>query len=1123
MEHISDFFDVVDEYAIFIFAYDDGEVLYMNQCAIDKENNKEKGVDYLKNIDTLRIVLGNEKKKKIRITPSKDRVFTGTLYRTEYKGRDAVIAYMNQYDENKGSAGISEVVINVERSASDKAGGDFSEDELAVIDGMYDEYFSVIIVNARTDSFTVVHTNDNMNSYMRSFTSYDKMLADYCKNYISGRDIERVRELASLKKVIETLKIQSTYQIMYQMADQEWRALRFMRLKGSNNRIIAGVVSFDKDMQDYLTKKSVEEILNSISEDFQALYRVNLNTEKLEVMSVNLDEKDIVYATKDNFMHEEVYRNIYVDPFFREEYKEKVSHSVLKEYFRDNDKHFTYYYREISGKWINMKVIKDLNYSDDNPYVVYAIKECKDEMEDEIRNLISKTALSKVFEASLVIDMEEDTYDSLYDSKEFMTVNKKGKFSDLLNLVQKKIFEEDFPVFKEMFENRDFADGFVEREFRASDQNGETHFYSGMTTNVKLHDGYKMLFLVMNNDERVESRASLISLNKEYDMTRNVLYTLGDDYFGMYYFDFDAGNIKTLRLPVDMCDVFEASSEIDNFTSIYINQMVHPDDRDAIANCFSRDFIDSITMSGKDNVFCEFRRLVDGEYRWIRLDIRVIKIVNGHTMEAVYAMKDISDEREMELKRNKELMDAIVAANRANQAKSLFLSNMSHDIRTPLNAIIGMTDIALNHIDNSQRVYANLQKIKSSGRILLYLINNILDMSYIESGKVVINETPISLAELFHNVVTMVQPKVRDKHLTFRARAKDVDNEIVLSDQSTLNKIIINLLGNAIKYTNDYGEIGLSLEQIKTENEDISIYRITISDTGIGMTEEFVEKMFEPFEREKDTTMSGVEGTGLGMSITKQLVDLMNGKIYVRSEQNVGTVFTVEIPLKHAADSKKKDITYDENDFRIFYIENDGLGVINNIRNYAEKRENKEIVVVTSYDKDEFEEELEKAGVTKYILEPVFKSDLQNVLGSTKGSKKIKRSTKNPLKGKKILIVEDNLINIDIISDYLDDVEVVYDSVKNGLEAYNKILVDQSYDCILMDIRMPVMGGYEATKKIREIDSEYAKNVPIIAMTANAFAEDVQMSKSMGMNDHITKPVNIEVFYSVIKKHIVGE
>lgn len=1129
MDNIKSFFDMVDEYSIVVVGYEKCNILYMNDSARDGIIINAKAFEYFQNEKFVKKAIGNKKKVKFRIAPEGVRTLNGTLYRMDFMGEDAIVAYVEHgksiadtLDDNQENY----VTVNEDNGILNNKYELAIRENSAIVDSLCKEYYSIFIVEADTGKFTVMYSDGSMRKYCEQFSYYDNIVEDYCNNFISIKDRDSVRKAVTLENVISKMSTQDVYQITYRMNNQEWRALRYSKIETENEAklFMVGVVIFDKDMQEYLKSKNVAEVMNTFAEEFQAMYRVDLDTEQLEVLSFNLDENDIVYATKNNFEQENVYINVYVDPAFREQLRSTISHKVLKEHFDKSDEMISCNYCEISGKWINMRIAKDVSYSRDNPCVIYAIRECTEEIEADTRKIISETALSKVFISSIIIDLEKDSYELLYDFKRAEGIPKKGKFSSLEKMIKEYIIEEDHENITKLLEDvRTIENGFVEREFRAEDEAGEMHFFGGMATRVQLQDGNKVLVLIMDNDERVANRASYISLNKEYDMTRNVLYTLGDDYFGMYYFDFDAGVIKTLRLPVDMCDIFEASQKVEDFTDVYIRQMVHEEDRDAIRQCFSRSFVDSIVNSGKDRIFCEYRRLVDNEYRWVRLDIKAIKIENGQTMEAVYAMKDISDEREQELKRNKELMDAIVAANRANQAKSVFLSNMSHDIRTPLNAIIGMTDIAINHVDNSQRVYNNLQKIKSSGKILLYLINNILDMSYIESGKIVINEGELSLAELFHAVVAMVQAKIKEKHLTFKAIAKNVENEIVLSDRSTLNKIIINLLGNSIKYTRDYGEIGLVLEQIDIGEKDRSVYRIQISDTGIGMSESFVKRMFEPFEREKDTTMSGVEGTGLGMSITKQLIDLMEGTIIVKSEPNVGTLIKVDIPLKHTEDCVSKDFVFNEDEYQLFYIENDRKSVFDNIRDYAENGDDKEIVVISSYDKEEYAEEFEKMGIDKFICEPVFKSDIINITNKEKGRLKFRRGNKNTLKGKKILIVEDNEINIDIISDYLDDVDVLYNSVRNGLDAYNLIIKDHSYDCILMDVRMPVLGGYEATRKIREYDDEYTRTVPIIAMTANAFAEDVLKSKAAGMNDHITKPVDPEIFYSIIKKHIVGE
>ena len=1129
MDNLKKFFDMVDEYSIVVVGYEKCNILYMNDSARDRIILNAKAFEYFQDVDFIHKVIGDKSKVKFRIAPDGARTLNGTLYRMEFMGEDSVVAYI---EHGKSIANTLEekqdnyVIVNGKQDVNNRKYELAIRENSAIVDSLCKEYYSIFIVEADTGKFTIMYSDGSMKEYCEQFSYYDNIVDDYCEQFVNPNDRDNVRKTAMLSNIISKLSVQDIYQITYRMKNKEWRALRYSKIETEDEQqlIMVGVVIFDKDMQEYFKTKNLAEVMNRFAEDFQAIYRVDLRTEHLEVLVFNLDENDIVYATKNNFEQQNVYISVYVDPDFREELRKTISYKALKTHFDKSDEMISCNYCEISGKWINMRIAKDTSYSKDNPCVIFAIRECTEEIEADTRKVISETALSKVFISSIIIDPVKDTYELLYDFNRAVGINKKGKFSLLEKIIKKYIIEEDYDNLSKLLEDaKTIENGFVEREFRSEDKDGNMHFFGGMATRVQLQDGNKILVLIMDNDERVANKASYISLNKEYDMTRNVLYTLGDDYFGLYYFDFGVGIIKTLRLPVDMCDIFEVSQKVEDFTDVYIRQMVHEEDRDAIRQCFSRTFIDSMVNSGKDRIFCEFRRLIDNEYRWVRLDIKAIKIENGQTLEAVYAMKDISVEREQELKRNKELMDIIVAANKANQAKSVFLSNMSHDIRTPLNAIIGMTDIAINHVDNSQRVYNNLQKIKSSGKILLYLINNILDMSYIESGKIVINEEQLSLAELFHAVVAMVQAKIKEKHLNFKAIAKNVDNEIVLSDRSTLNKIIINLLGNSIKYTKDYGEIGLVLEQMNTGDREKSLYRIQISDTGVGMSEEFVKRMFEPFEREKDTTMSGVEGTGLGMSITKQLIDLMGGTITVKSELNVGTVIKVDIPLKHTDECIISDVRFDEEEYKLFYIENDRGIELSRIRNYVNNKEGKEIIVISSYDKEEYAEEFEKLGIDKFICEPVFKSDIVRIMNKGRERFRFKRINKNPLKGKKVLIVEDNEINIDIISDYLDDVDIVHESVRNGLDAYNLIIKDHSFDCVLMDVRMPVMGGYEATGKIREYDDEYTRTVPIIAMTANAFAEDVQKSKSAGMNDHITKPVDPEIFYDILKKYIVAD
>lgn len=1102
MDGMREFFNLIDDFAIVVVGYNNGNIIYMNEEARKSILVNLKAMDFFRNRNELQKVIGNKKKVRFRMTCNGENNLTGVFYRMNFENEDAIIAY-------------------VDKTAST----DTDSDTTIILDGFYRQYYSVFMVNGNTGRYDILYSHSSLTEYSKGFTDYRELIKDYCNNHVCGKDRVKVRKESDIDNIMRRLKKSGPYQINYQMNDGEWRALKFMPVKDeyNDNLFMAGVVIFDKEMQNYQRVKSLEETISGLTETYQMICRVNVDNDKKEILLNNEDEAGNLYITQ--FVNESssIYGKVYVDPAFRNDLHSTITHRAVKEYFKYNDDAITKYYKEINGKWIEIKVAKDANYTEDSPYVVYAVKECTEKIESENRGIVSETALSKVFIATLIIDTEKDEYESVYKVEHIKGIARKGSFRSLMDNFRTIINKDDYDEFENTLRKAcSMYSGFAECEFQAIDEDNTEHFYDGMATNIHLPGGDRLLLLIMDNDERVANRANLISLNKEYDMTRTVLYTLGDAYFGMYYFDFTAGTIKTLRLPVDLCDIIEKTQRIDEFTEEYVTRIAHPDDEMNIRRCNSREYLDEMMANGKDEIYCEYRRLIDNEYKWVRLDIKVIKFCDEHTIEAVYALKDIHEERDLELKRNKQLVEATDAANRANAAKSNFLSNMSHDIRTPLNAIIGMTEMAINHIENRQRVYSNLMKIKSSGQILLYLINNILDMSYIESGKVVVNESPLSLADLFHGVSTMVQGQVKEKHLKFKVYAKNVKNEIVLSDKSTLNKIIINLLGNSIKYTKEHGLVTLSIEEQPAQIPNLSNYIIRISDTGIGMSEAFIKKMFEPFERAKDTTMSGVEGTGLGMSITKQLIDIVGGTIDVKSELNVGSVFTVNIPLKHAENDEDDVPEYDIDDYKVFYIESDENNTYNEIKDYIGTRGHKEVVVVTSCDMEEDIPKFEKLGVKKFISEPVFNSDLKKLLSDKKSKTRLKKS-KNVFKGRKILIVEDNEINIDIISDYLDDVEIKYDSVKNGLDAYNRIKEDHSYDCVLMDVKMPVMDGYEATRKIRALDNDYVRRLPIIAMTANAFAEDVQKSKEAGMNDHISKPVNLELFYSVIKKHMIGE
>ena len=515
-------------------------------------------------------------------------------------------------------------------------------------------------------------------------------------------------------------------------------------------------------------------------------------------------------------------------------------------------------------------------------------------------------------------------------------------------------------------------------------------------------------------------------------------------------------------------------------------------------------------------------------------------------------------------------------AEHANRAKSEFLSNMSHDIRTPMNAIVGMTAIATANIDDTKQVHNCLKKIALSSKHLLGLINDVLDMSKIESGKMTLNMDQVSLREVTDGIVAICQPQVKAKRQQFDVFIHDISTENVLCDSVRLNQVLLNLLSNAIKFTPEGGEIHMALyEEDSPKGEDFVRIHIEVKDTGIGMSEEFKKHIFDSFAREDSARVHRTEGTGLGMSITKYIVvDAMGGSIDMESKQGKGTQFSVTLDLEKAQVMEEDMIlpnwnmlvvdddqqlcettvsalnsigvsaewTLDgesavemvvkrhhrEDDYHIILLDwrlpgMDGIATAKRIR--QELGEKVPILLISAYDWGEIEGEAKEAGITGFISKPLFKSTLFNSLRQFAGPLETgeeKPLQKGPdLRGRRVLVAEDNELNWEIASELLSAEGLELEWAENGqtcVEMFQQSPVGY-YEAILMDIRMPVMGGYEATQVIRTLERE-DKDLPIIAMTADAFAEDVKRSLDCGMNAHIAKPIDVQEVLRLLAKYL---
>ena len=515
-------------------------------------------------------------------------------------------------------------------------------------------------------------------------------------------------------------------------------------------------------------------------------------------------------------------------------------------------------------------------------------------------------------------------------------------------------------------------------------------------------------------------------------------------------------------------------------------------------------------------------------------------------------------------------------AEHANQAKSEFLSNMSHDIRTPMNAIVGMTAIATANIDNQQQVKNCLKKITLSSKHLLGLINDVLDMSKIESGKMTLNLDQVSLREVVDGIVSICQPQVKAKQQQFDVFIHDISTENVLCDSVRLNQVLLNLLSNAIKFTPEGGEIHMALyEEASPKGENFVRIHTQVKDTGIGMSDQFMEHIFDSFAREDSARVHRTEGTGLGMAITKFIVvDAMGGTIDVKSHQGKGTEFSVTLDLEKAEVMEEDMILPNWNmlvvdddqqlcestvaslasigvsadwtldgeqavdmvvkrhhrgdDYQIILLDwklpgMDGIATARRIR--EELGEDVPILLISAYDWAEIEHDAREAGITGFISKPLFKSTLFNSLRQfadlPEEEERQPAETHRDLSGRHILLAEDNELNWEIASELLGEEGLILDWAENGqtcVEMFQKS-PEGYYDGILMDIRMPVMGGYEATQVIRELERG-DRDLPIIAMTADAFAEDVKRALDCGMNAHIAKPIDVREVMRLLDKYI---
>ena len=587
-----------------------------------------------------------------------------------------------------------------------------------------------------------------------------------------------------------------------------------------------------------------------------------------------------------------------------------------------------------------------------------------------------------------------------------------------------------------------------------------------------------------------------------------------------------------------------------------------------------KNYLKEIQVNEQQEWDFEYVHQKTGEQRWFHI-IAMGSEVNGKK-KYILVMSD----RTVDKKMNQALYEAVRAAETANRAKSTFLSNMSHDIRTPMNAVIGFTTLAVSNIDNKEKVRDYLGKILSSSNHLLSLINDVLDMSRIESGKIHLEETEVSLSDMLHDLKTIISGHIYAKQLELYMDAMDITDEDVYCDKTRLNQVLLNLLSNAIKFTPAGGTVSVRLKQFPGAKKGSGLYEIRVKDSGIGMSQEFVQKIFSPFERERTSTVSRTQGTGLGMAITKNIVDMMGGTIEVRTEQGKGTEFIVRLPLRIQSEQRSIEKIAELEDLKALVVDDDfntcdsvtkmlvkvgmrsewtlsgkeavlrarqsmelgdafhayiidwrlpdmnGIEVTRQIRSMGDDTP---IIILTAYDWSDIEVEARAAGVNAFCAKPLFMSDIRETLMAAIGQKqtgaedRILPEAGPDFRGRCILLVEDNELNREIAEELLKQYGFLVDIAENGAEAVEKVKnsAPGTYDLVLMDIQMPVMNGYEATEQIRALEDPALAQIRILAMTANAFDEDRKQALKCGMDGFLSKPIVMEELIRTLQNNMM--
>lgn len=1069
-------------------------------------------------------------------------------------------------------------------------------------------YDKILKADLTADSFEIVKIRQEENNASdvgsQSLTQWLDEIIDEEKIYFN--DIERFRKFTRIEYLKEELRSGKGMAICtYRYKEGRnfrWHTMEVVPdLNYSENS--QTVMLYVKDVHDVYRKglESEEinihnqEIIKSLGELNFGVCIIDLSTGVVNPVRVPKEMKEMIHPGIPawNDLLEQITEK-YFHPDCREKLLQAYTWESLKKAWEKREKKAEILCRcRIGGRYRYVSATaRFYENNKEGQYVVVALQDVDERTRQEIRRNQNDARMAAIiksrYNAMKTVYLDTGTYESVHLNAEvWFDKIQTGNYEDYVQKITEEIIQNDY------------REGFIRalslESLRAKAETVEDFDEIGYQFQCRAPEGVWMeehavfvrqggtIMLNILSRDITEEKLKEEADSKEKKERNYIINSMSSLFFAAYYMNLEKDTFKAVTQKEEVGSVLRASRNCTEAFQAYAERFVHPDYREEYLQKMNCENLRRV-LSREHPVFAIEYRLADNKNGiirgngWIRATVVLSEEKNGKPFKALYVAQDVTESKEKEEKERRSLKEAYEAAMHANASKSEFLSKMSHDIRTPMNAIIGMTQIAAAHLDDADRVSDCLNKITISGNHLLALINEVLDMSKIESGKIDLSEDEFNLAELVQNVLTMIRPAAQARQHELIMHGMNVEHENVIGDMMRLQQVFMNILGNAVKYTPPGGKIEVEMSEKKSRAYGYGCYEFIFKDNGIGMSREYLKQIFEPFSRAEDSRVSKVEGTGLGMTIALNIIQMMNGDISIESREGEGSKFTVTVFLKqqNANTAEMKQfaglpvlvVDDDKNsceaacallgemgmkgewvrsgkeaikrvceaheageDFFAVMLDwqmpdMDGIQTAQAISREIGK--DVHIIMLSAYDWSKVEVQARQAGVDGFISKPLFKSRLTYLLKKLAGEENKKEEAASgtysdyDFTGKRILLAEDNELNREIAEEIIKSTGVIVESAVDGRQALERFCEKEEwyYDLIFMDIQMPVMNGHQATKAIRKLERRDAKKIPIIAMTANAFTEDVIASRKAGMNEHITKPLNIEQLMECMERWI---